>query len=357
LEFGALWEMKMPTHEHPSPALWRRLYTLAGQLGSMQPWDWMDETDVFGVQDPATGELGFVSMMGALGEHRALALYRGAGALYEFWELEDEDSDYWPTEHLLEIPQLQVSLENRDELEPSDRALVRKLGLNLRGRHSWPMFRSFRPGYAPWVLDASEARFLAHALEQALAMAERFKVNDSLFDLGDDETYLVRTSHMHQDQLLWEDSAMSIAPPPRPPLNLQMDNDALAALKALPKQAIEIEAALTIVPARIQERANVRPRFPYTLLLVDAKTGFVYTTDVLSIETTLEEMWERVPLTFVHELARIKMVPQTVVVSTGFLFELIAPVSAELGFQLKLADSLPALEAAQEFMLATFRSD
>ncbi len=41
----------------------------------------MTEGDVFGVQDPDTGELGFVSVMGMLGEHYAVSVYLGTRAV------------------------------------------------------------------------------------------------------------------------------------------------------------------------------------------------------------------------------------------------------------------------------------
>ena len=60
---------------------WRRLYAAAGRLKDQVPWVWMTETDVFGVQHPQTDELGFVSVMGMLGEHHAVTVYLGPEAL------------------------------------------------------------------------------------------------------------------------------------------------------------------------------------------------------------------------------------------------------------------------------------
>ena len=31
--------------------VWRRLYETAGQVRKMEPWLWVEETDIFGVQD------------------------------------------------------------------------------------------------------------------------------------------------------------------------------------------------------------------------------------------------------------------------------------------------------------------
>ncbi len=52
----------------PSPSLeqWQELYSLMGQVKELAPWDCMYEDDVFGVEMPHNGELGFVSVMGSL---------------------------------------------------------------------------------------------------------------------------------------------------------------------------------------------------------------------------------------------------------------------------------------------------
>src|SRR3954470_9743139 len=72
----------------PSLDEWRRLYEAAIRVKELEPWKWMDERQVFGVQNPETGELGFVSLMGMAREHFAVAVYLGAEGLYGFWEIE-----------------------------------------------------------------------------------------------------------------------------------------------------------------------------------------------------------------------------------------------------------------------------
>ena len=52
------------TVESTNNNTWRRLYEAAIQVKELAPWEWMFEDEVFGVQDPETGKLGFVSVMG-----------------------------------------------------------------------------------------------------------------------------------------------------------------------------------------------------------------------------------------------------------------------------------------------------
>src|SRR2546428_3532096 len=142
---------KTPTVEE-----WGRLYAAAGRVKEMAPWEWMMEDDVFGVRNPEREEIGFVSVMGAGGEHFAVALYQGVDALYDFLALSeagrDGTADSVGAERVLEIPQLQASFEDRGRLQKEDRDTIKKLDLKFRGANSWPMFRNYAPGMFPWFL-------------------------------------------------------------------------------------------------------------------------------------------------------------------------------------------------------------
>lgn len=73
------------TNMSPTPESWRRLYDLAGQVKQLSPWEWMTEEDLFGVADPDSDTVMFVSVMSMLGEHTSVSAYLGEAALYDFW--------------------------------------------------------------------------------------------------------------------------------------------------------------------------------------------------------------------------------------------------------------------------------
>jgi hypothetical protein len=52
------------------------LFALMNRVRDLTPWEWMEETEPFGVQHPATGEIGFVSVMGNGGEYYAISATR-----------------------------------------------------------------------------------------------------------------------------------------------------------------------------------------------------------------------------------------------------------------------------------------
>src|SRR5215210_7136476 len=172
----------------------KRLYELAGKLKELAPWDWMDESEIFGVENPENNEIGFVSVMGMLGEHLAVGIYLGAEGLYGFWGFQDEKHETEPLA-LFDIPQLQASFEDREQLEKDDREVIKKLGLKFRGKQSYPVFRSIKSGFMPWFITSEEARLLIYTIEQTLEVAPRAKENPLILsdeNDGEDEVYLVR---------------------------------------------------------------------------------------------------------------------------------------------------------------------
>jgi hypothetical protein len=171
----------------------RQLYESIGKVRDLAPWDWMEEDDLFGVQDPDTGEYGFVSIMGMAGEHFAVAVYRGERGLFGFWHMQQKGPNM-SIEDVLGTPQLQASLEDRETLEKRDRDQIKALGLKYRGRNAWPMFRSYRPGFLPWFIEPAEARFLGYALEQVLEVAPRVREDPNALLPGGDHDFLVRVA-------------------------------------------------------------------------------------------------------------------------------------------------------------------
>jgi hypothetical protein len=332
-----------PTNED-----WQRLYEVSIRLKDMAPWGWMTETDVFGVQDPETNEIGFVSIMGGAGEHFAVTVYLGAEALHSFWSLQDDEPIV--PERVLEIPQLQVSFEDRGMLEKPDLDTIKRLGLKFRGKNAWPYFRSFRPGFFPWYLEGAECRFLAIALEQTLDVAPRSKMDASLLQPAGRDEYLIRTPRRHDGSCEWEDQVMEVLPPVSRPLQIRVDLEELAALRQTPQGKLKIEMDFFIVPSAIQE-GDGRPFFPYILMGIEAKNGMVLFNEILKPETSLDAMRSSIPGTLVHVLAGSGMVPGEIKVRSTLLRCLLDPLARQLSFKLKQSKTLPCLDLAKASLL------
>lgn len=234
------------TDEPPTSEQWQKLYEAAVRVKELSPWEWMNEADVFGVADPEDEEIGFVSVMGMLGEHYAVSLYPNPDALYSLLALEEAGPAINP-DAVLEIPQIQLSFEDRGELAHADRQMIKDLGFKFRGRKQWPMFRSYRHGYAPWFIEAGEARSLAQALEQLLEVAPRFREDPSLLD-PDENSYPVRVPRQQAGEMVWEDAAVEVPPPEPEPIQIQMDTATLQSLQSLPQAGYDLQMDLFMFP-------------------------------------------------------------------------------------------------------------
>ncbi|HDM79443.1 MAG TPA: hypothetical protein ENG51_23725 [Deltaproteobacteria bacterium] len=336
---------------------WRGLYEVMEKIKELAPWEWMNEHDIFGVENPETKELGFVSVMGALGEHYAISVYRGSEGLFGFLSLLDippgEPGMF--SEYLLEIPQLQASFEDRDMLTARDLKVIKSLGLKYRGRKSWPLFRSFKPGFFPWYLESEEIRFLQYALEQILDVAPRFKEDPLVLEPGREETIMVRVASKKGNNLAWRDEKMKIDPPDPEQINILVNVDIMDAVKKLPPSESEFEIDVFMYPMPVQEKRGDRPFYPYAFMIVDGNSGHVASVELLNPGASLGNMWAEVPNKLVENLEKLKVLPKRILVSSDLLYDLFYPLSEDLGFVLEAWEELPNLDDAKHGLLEFLR--
>lgn len=342
-------QLLLPSHPET-----KTLCDLAVQIKMLAPWTWMQETDVFGVEDPDTGEIGFVSVMGNVGEFEAVAVYRGAEGMFGLIDFQLDPSAN--ADRLLEIPEVQLSFTELKFLEKRDRELLKGSGLKFTGPR--PQFRSFRPGYIPWLITLEEARLLIHALSQTLQMTKRLASKPFLFpNDGDGETepFLVRVPRKpdptctEATELVWEDQIRRISRPNLPPIHLSIDEGLLNKLKRLNLSAMQLEADLFIGPGQVG-KPNERPLALYMLMLVDRLSGMIFGFEALSAERSLNRMYGSVPEKVATLLSQNKVLPKQIIVRSDLILGLLEPLETELKIQLRRADELPAIDEATASM-------
>lgn len=331
---------------------WGALYGAAVRVKELAPWEWMTEADVFCVQSPETGELGLVSVMGMLGEYYAVDVYVGSEGIHGFLDLQ-EMGPFMDPDSLIQIPQLHASFENREELDKRDREVIKELGLKFRGKNAWPMFRSYRPFFLPWFIESEEARFLTVALEQLSDVVPRFREDSSLLESPDDESFLLREPRREGGEIVWEDSSTGVPPLDAPPIEVEMEVSKIEALGSLTRREIHLEADFLMFPAPAQDEGS-RPYFPHMLLTVDAASGLILGSELLAPFPSPEAMWGQVPQSLADQLSAADLLPKKVSVDSELLFELLAPLAEEAGFEIELSPNLPSLEMVREDLLKTF---
>lgn len=321
---------------------WKQLYDLAAKVKELAPWDWMEEDDLFGFQMPGTGELGFISVMGALGEHYSIAIYQGIEGLDGFWKMQDLGPKLTP-EFILQVPQLQLSFEDREIITTEDRAIMKALGLKFRGANAWPQFRSYRPGCFPWYLEQAEAEMLIWGLEQTLDVAPRVKVDpDVLFPTDEEDDYLLRVNAKGA----WKDGQKHIDLPYTQTINLQMNFRVLDELKRAMPGSATVEVDFYMLDEPIQENKQERPFFPYMLMLAEHDSGFILGTELLKPLPSMQAMWEQIPAKVVESLANT-LEPKEILVQNVLLKGLLQSIGDELGIKIKKVSRLTAINRAK----------
>jgi hypothetical protein len=331
----------------PTMSDWKALYQAAVEFKEIEAWTWMYDSDVFGVQDPVSGEIGYCCIMGALGEMFALALYLGSEGLESYMRIASEPP-VDPSEAFEELMMqkcLMASFGSRDGLTKEDRQVIKRLGLKFRGRNAWPLFRSYRPAYHPWYLTADEARFLTLALQQAREVCPRFREDPALFDPPQEELWFVRVPEETEKGLFWRDAWLEPDLLDEEELpDVPIDELRLARLKKAAQFMDAVwEMDFFLSPSAVQEKRGERPYYPYMTMTVDHRSGFIFGTDLASPETYLEEF----PGRFLAMAERLKRLPTELWVIREEAYDLLEPITSRLGVELYLVDELESLEEAR----------
>jgi hypothetical protein len=333
----------------PAQQEWQALYQAAVAFRDLAPWDWMYDSDMFGVQDPVSGEIGYCCVMGNLGEHFALGVYLGSEGLAGYRKIASGELYPPDTTALLHYQKcLMASFEDRELLDRQDLSVIKAVGLKFRGRGAWPLFRSYLPDYHPWFLTADEACFLTLALQQALDVAQRFGQNAELL-APREEQYLIRVPESDGAALRWSDrwltparlpAAASVVPP--------VDEPRIQRIKqAITTRQGTWEADLLLSPTPIQEQKGQRPYYPYMSLWVDRRSGMVLPPHLASPDRRVAEF----PQHFLTLVEQTEALPQEVCVLTQETLELLEPTTSRLGVKLRRSRRLGALEEARNSLM------
>ncbi|MCP4424039.1 MAG: hypothetical protein GY803_06085 [Chloroflexi bacterium] len=335
---------------------WRPLYEAADRIKELGPWQWMREDEIFGVQNPENGEIGFVSVMGKLGEHLSITVYLGVDAINQFWSLEDviNSNDEWEiANRLLIIPQIQASFENRDMVEKEDAGIMRRLNLKYHGRNAYPTFRYIKPGCPHWFLETEQIPFLLHVMNQTENVTSRYKNDKSLLypeDVDNHEMYLLRVPEEQDGKIVWRDEIEPIPKSGKRTTQVDIDLETFEALQNTPRvgNSVEIDLFLTMTP--IQEKRGERPYFPFTLLIVDADSGIVLSHGLLSPLPSIDKMYSKMPQKVIDLLLDINMLPYEVFTQSFIVTQLLSSLFEQLDTPLIELSSLPMLNEAKAAM-------
>jgi len=327
----------------PSIQEWKDLYEAAIQFKKMKCWDWMWDTDLFGVQNPITGEIGYCCVMGGAGEHYALAVYLGSEGLYGYLSLQ---SGIKPSlQDILSLQKLlMASFEDRELLQKEDIQLTKKFDLKFSGPDSWPLFRSYLPGYHPWYLTDEEAKYLTLCLWQAIDVSLRFKDDPRKLAPHMGNHYLVRVPKKDKTGLSWRDVWMEPLPLQKGEIIVEpIDEVRLEKIKRrIPNRQGVWEVDYFYYPNPIQEKKD-RPYYPYITLWVDQHSGFILSHHLDKPAECMSEFQRN----FFKLAEKKKILPREILVKKEETLKLFEPIASELGINIRRVKKLEMLEEAQ----------
>ena len=331
----------------PSIQEWKDLYEAAIEFKKIKPWTWMWDTDIFGVQNPVTGETGYCCVMGGAGEHFALAVYQGSEGLNGYLAIQS-GKNYPSLEDMLNFQKLlMASFEDRKILQKEDIQLIKKLDLKFSGPDSWPLFRSYRPGCYPWYLTGEEARYLTLCLWQSIDVALRFKDEPGMLTPPTENRYLVRVPKKGKTGLSWRDMWMEPLPLQKGEIIAEpVDEVRLAKIKRrIPNRQGVWEVDYFYYSEPIREKEE-RPFYPYITLWVDQHSGFILSYDLAEPAKCMSEFQKN----FFKLAEKRKILPREILVKREETLKLLEPITSELGINLKKVKKLKMLEEAQASM-------
>lgn len=336
----------MNTERPPSLQDWKALYDAAIEFKNAAPWDWMHDTDIFGVQDPVSGETGYCCIMGAAGEHYALGVYSGSEGLEGLMRILSGEFSQSHDGVLYVQKCLMASFEDREYLQKEDLKQIKTMGLKFRGANAWPFFRNYTPGLVPWYLTGEEARFLTLALQQAIEVSLRFRKDPMLIHPSSGK-FFVRAPVKQGEGISWKDEWIEPLPPESKDLPVTpVDETLLNRLKKARLQQRGVwEVDFFFVPAPIWEKEK-RPYYPYMSLMVEHNSAFILNFQL----EKREEFALKFPEKFVSFLERVKIAPQVFLVKRDEVGRFLEPFASSLGIKIKMVEGLPVLEEAQRSM-------
>ncbi|TSA33945.1 MAG: hypothetical protein D4R64_13070 [Porphyromonadaceae bacterium] len=335
--------------------LWKTLHNLGQELFSLKPWVYLDEIDIFGVKSPETDKEYFISIMGSNHKVYALSAYEGAAAIGRFWDIQNSNGTL-PPETILTIPHFMISLIDR-QMVPDDQAkLIKQLGLLYRGKNGWLTFHRVDPGMFPATPDSTKLNDLRFILEQSIDVIRRAIVDQSLIYPEDDaeEDYLFRVAAINGESLEWSD-LHRVVTFPNLSIRLDLDPSLFTSLNSIAIAGNFLQVDLILLANPIREK-GIPPYFPFALVLVDGKTGFVYGVELIRPLPDYDALLSSIPEVLLQKLIDVRFHPSSIKYRHPDLKIIMEFIGQQANIRIEFSPKLPALDKAMRSLMAKLQS-
>ncbi|CAN5454011.1 hypothetical protein BH23BAC3_BH23BAC3_24270 [soil metagenome] len=326
----------------------KKLYPLSLELQDLAPWQWMHESELFGIQIPDSDTFYFASVMGSIGQFFAVSFYEGVRAADQFLRIQDLPDDARPDDILL-LPHLMVSFDEKKYLEHNDKQRIKQYGYSLKDRKKWPMFQQVIPGHPYIFPESAKLKDLIPLLEQTLVITKRARKEEFAYiersDIGFNGLFRMLKSGSNTG---WSDEFMEV-PVYSEPAAVPKSIRKVEQLNRIPGKNLVLEVELAMIPNPVMDRKP--PYFPFILLLVDKESGYIYHFEILTPHPSVDEMVAGSGVKLLEILIEQKIHPQEIQVRSERLHPVLKKVLTGTSVFLSYQRRLPALEAAMESLM------
>jgi hypothetical protein len=195
---------------------------------------------------------------------------------------------------------------------------------------------------------------LIAAMEQLLDVAPRVRADSELlWPEREEDACLVRVPPGN-DAASWKDEIREIAPSRASYVDIELDPDSVDRCRRARQAQNEIEVDLFPLQTAVSDGGG-RPRVPYTLLMVDSETGIILGHEMLMVETSLQDMWARVPGRIVEKLRNLGVRPTSLAVRSGPIAVVVQAVAEVLGLRVRVGGNLSTLDSAKDHLISYMR--
>jgi hypothetical protein len=333
--------------------IWKELYETAIRFKEAAPWELLGDDEVFAVKDPGTGEIGYCTVLGWLGEMFALCVYRGDEGLAIYQKLQNQEIDPERDDFFAINNALMAEFTDRGRLDKEDLRIIKELGYKFRGAKAYPAFRSYLPGYAPWFLTESETVFLEFALRCSLDYFNQYDEDAVALKRKDPNQFLLYSPKSNGGETAsFERQWFRPEPSPPPALpHLAVDEIRLQKMKKTiaPSEAVW-EAGFFYMPGGTVVDRD-RPYWPRIVTVADKRSGLMLFSNAIDLKMCrFSALGEGILST----MEKRKICPAEIRVNDEVARKAFQPFADSLGIRLKTEKNLSAIMEFKKAMTGNF---
>ncbi|MFN3739940.1 MAG: DUF6930 domain-containing protein [Thermodesulfovibrionales bacterium] len=340
-------------NQEPSLEEWKKLYKTTLSLRGLEPWTYMEETDIFGVCDPESGIIGFCCIIGSWKEALGLIVYRGKAGLESYRKLRRGVS----YNEMIDIQDcISILFVNNYELAQEDIEVMKSIVIDTKSPNIYPQFRDHIPFYIPWFLTQKEVSFLNSLLGEVINMCLRFKDKKTILKSPKKGQILVRMPVKNTDGIAWEDSWIF-------PEDIQSEKDSVfiideIALRRIKKKCktadiiLEIDSFYT-TDLIVNDPDKNRPCIPLHLLIVDKESRFIF-GNALSIPSRFyQDSFNSLTKSF----ETYSFIPREIHIKNPELLTILEPIKSYLAIPVRIVKDLKSFNFAKRALLKFLKKE